>query len=132
MTDRPHFKISANTIMLIFQNTSSKSELQLLCKKSESLTDVVDRLLKYGLINSSDSDSWVCLKNELVLDMDVSIASLCLNQFDVIQIIQRREVSDTPLIHMSILYGCPSSIDLHGNVPDCMNIYYEDFSVMYR
>ena len=96
MTDRPHFRISANTIMLIFQNTSSNSELQLLCKKNESLTDVVDRLLKNSFINVNDNDPWVCLKNVLMLDMDLSIAALCLNQFDVIRLVQRREVSDTP------------------------------------
>lgn len=127
-----HFKISANTIMLKFYNKPTNTEIQLLCKNSERLLDAVDRLLERRFINGNDSDSWVCLKNELVLDMDASIDSLCLNQFDVIQLVQRREITDIPLIHVPVLYGCPSSKDLHGNVPDCMNIYFEDFSVIYR
>lgn len=135
MPGRLHFKISANTIMLKFFNTLNRTEIQLLCNKSESLSDVVDRLLKRNFIDDTEGFCLVCTKNECELDMDALIDSLNLRNFDIIKLEHRRTQSDGyigGINTMTILYGCPSSMDLHGIIPNCMDRYFEDFNMVFR
>ena len=126
-----HFKIYSDITILKFHNTCTNTEKELICKKSESLSDVINRLFKEGSIGD-DGDIWKYEKNGLSLNTNVSIESLNLNHFDVIQLVKKSEIDDTRTVLKVTLYGCPSSEELQGLVPDCINVLFEDFDIIYR
>lgn len=126
MNNRPHFKILKNSIRLIFVDEVLKRETQMICSKDEFLSTVIERLISSNFIKKpADGSSWRCFQNGKELK-PYPILALNLQDCDRIYLAQKQDMEED-LHKMVCLYGCPSSMDIKGIVPNSMLVYFDDY-----
>ena len=133
MNNRSHFKILKNSIRLIFVDEVLKRETQMICSKDEFLSTVIERLISSNFIKKpADGSSWRCFQNGKEL-RPYPILALNLQDRDRIYLAQKQDIEeDLHKIKIVCLYGCPSSMDIKGIVPDCMLVYFDNYYITER
>lgn len=122
-----------NSIELMFINPQHNSRVQVLCPQNILLCKIVDKLITNSFISQPQNGySWRCTCRGRALNQYCTLSDLNLEENDCIYLYLKKEPENPKNFPMVTLYGCPSSKDVKGIVPDCMLVCFEDFQIVER